>query len=323
MIKCADYNIGDDLTFQLNATLPDAITEYQTYKLVFTDSLSDGLTFNSDSVKLLVDGTEIYNANGTGTAFPDGVLNISGQTMTVTIDDVKAITGAEAGKVVSVQYTAKLNESAVLGTTGENNKAQLEYSNNPNNGGQGTGKTTETEVKVYTFGLELTKVVTYDPKDPAAVRETLAGAVFTLQNSDGKFVVVNAENKVTGWAETADEGSKLTSGADGLVKVEGLDAGTYTLTEETAPVGYNKLAAPITLVINSTIEDGVLKDMSATQNNEKTNVDDSKAIVSFDVMNSAGATLPSTGGIGTTIFYAAGIILMAGAVFFVVRRKRA
>ena len=94
--KGADYNIGDDVPFQLNATLPDAITEYQTYKLVFTDSLSDGLTFNSDSVKLLVDGTEIYNANGTGTAFPDGVLNISGQTMTVTIDDVKAITGAEA-----------------------------------------------------------------------------------------------------------------------------------------------------------------------------------------------------------------------------------
>lgn len=320
--KGDDYSIGDDVPFQLKATMPETYADYTAYKLVFEDELTSGLTFNQDSVKLFVGNTEIDNYSTI-----EGVnVVINGQKMVFTITDAKKIASIAAKNEVIVKYTAKLNDKATAGTT-DKNKATLEYSNNPNNNGEGTGKTVETEVKVYTFKLALTKVASYAEGTAEENKIKLANAEFTLKNADGKFATV-VNGKITGWV--ASNGTTLTSDVNGLINVDGLDAGIYTLTETKAPAGYNKLADPIILTITSSIgDDGILTDLKASYTADgKADVHTTGAVkdtgtVSLEVTNNSGAQLPSTGGIGTTIFYAVGIILMAGAVFFVVRRKRA
>lgn len=318
--KGDDYSIGDDVPFQLKATMPETYADYTAYKLVFEDELTSGLTFNKDSLKLFVGNTEINNYSTI-----EGVNVIfEGQKMVFTITDAKKIASIAAKNEVIVKYTAKLNNSATAGTT-DKNKATLEYSNNPNNNGEGTGKTVETEVKVYTFKLALTKVASYAEETAEENKIKLANAEFTLKNANGKFATVE-NGKITGWVDS--DGTTLISDENGLIDVDGLDAGTYTLTETKAPAGYNKLADPIILTITSSIgEDGILTELKASYTaNGKTDVHNTGAvketgIVSLEVTNNSGAQLPSTGGIGTTIFYAVGIILMAGAVFFVVRRR--
>ncbi len=320
--KGDDYSIGDDVPFQLKATMPETYADYTAYKLVFEDELTSGLTFNQDSVKLFVGNTEIDNYStieGVGVVF-------NGQKMVFTITDAKEIASIAANSEVIVKYTAKLNDKATAGTT-DKNKATLEYSNNPNNNGEGTGKTVDKEVKVYTFKLALTKVASYADGTAEENKVKLENAEFTLQKADGKFATV-ADGKITGWVDS--NGTTLTSDVNGLINVDGLDAGTYTLTETKAPAGYNKLADPIILTITSFIgDDGTLTALTASYTADgKTDVHSTGAVmgtgvVSLEVTNNSGAQLPSTGGIGTTIFYAVGIILMAGAVFFVVRRKRA
>lgn len=312
--KGNDYNIGDHVPFTLKATIPSSYADYTKYTLVFKDELSSGLTFDERSVKLLVDEEEV---SGYTPVF-------NGQIMTLSIEDAKQINAIAAGSVVSVSYTATLNEKATAGTA-DTNKATLEYSNNPNSNGEGTGKTVETEVKVYTFKLALTKVADYAEGTAEEAKIKLPNAEFTLKNDNegenkDKYAVVE-NGKITGWDET---GTTLISDENGLINVDGLDAGIYTLKETKAPAGYNLLADSITLEITSTIDgDGELTGLEATYNGDPTGASAETGVVSVEVMNNSGAQLPSTGGIGTTIFYAAGIILMAGAVFFVVRRKRA
>ena len=143
----ADYDIGDSIPFQLKATLADNVSSYTTYKVVFHDTLSKGLTYNNDA-KVYIGGTETNGFTVTATVNADGTT-----TLTVSCDDVKAL-GAGNSSVITVEYTAKLNENAVLGSAGNPNKVYLEYSNNPNKSESGenheTGKTPEDTVIVFT-----------------------------------------------------------------------------------------------------------------------------------------------------------------------------
>lgn len=323
----ADYNIGDSVPFELIGTLPSNYADYTTYNYVFTDTASTGLTFNQDSVTVsLVNGT-------TTTVIPaaDYTTAFDGQTMTVTFANLKTNTAITADSKIVVKYSATLNANAEIGLDGNENKVTLTYSNNPNTGGTGdTGKTPEDKVIVFTYELDVTKV---DGTDAA---KTLAGAEFKLYKLNGttKTYATVVNGKVTGWTETEADGTTLTSDADGLFKVAGLDDGTYYLKETKAPDGYNLLANDTKLVISATTANGqtwsgtsdpaaALTALTiAVNNGTATAGDTTTGVVGATVSNNAGSTLPSTGSIGTKVFYLLGGLIVVGTAVLLVVRKR-
>ncbi|MGM9565288.1 isopeptide-forming domain-containing fimbrial protein [Evtepia sp.] len=310
----ADHDIGDSVPFQLKATLANNVSAYKTYKVVFHDTLSKGLTYNNDA-KVYIDGEETDGFTVTPTVNADGTT-----TLTVSCDDVKAL-GAGNSSVITVEYTAKLNKNAVLGSAGNPNEVYLEYSNNPNKSEEGnneTGNTPKDVVIVFTYKTVINKV-TKNPDYAPEVEGSeeyipLTGAEFTLE----KY------NKETGEWEAItvvknDEGTTFT--------FSGLDDGKYRLTETKTPAGYNSIA-PIEFTI--TAEHDVLSDnpaLTSLSGNATTGEitftsSTTEGSLSTDVVNKAGSTLPETGGIGTTIFYVVGGILVIGAGVVLVTKKR-
>lgn len=316
----ADYNIGDTVPFELIGTLPANYADYTKYNYVFTDTASAGLTINKDSVKVYVDGTEI--TTGFTTA-------LDGQKLTVTFADLKAITSVTANSKITVKYNATLNSSAEIGLPGNPNEVYLTFSNNPNHTGTGnTGKTPTDKVIVFTYELDTTKV------DGSDSTKKLANAEFELYKtvSGTNYYAQVTDGKLTGWTTDETKATTLTSDANGLFKVAGLDDGTYYLKETKAPDGYNLLSAPVTLAITATTANGqnwtdglaasALTKLQITSDKTTTDGDTSTGIVSLNVANNSGSTLPTTGGIGTTIFTVSGVVLMiAAAVIYAAKRK--
>ena len=345
----ADYNIGDAVPFRLIGSVPD-MSRYDTYKYVFHDTLSDGLTLNQDSIKVYVasDNTGSDKAEITG-----WTKTVSGQTFTVSFADLKTVSGVSQGKYIIVEYTATLNQSAKIGLPGNSNKVYLEYSNKPDQSGSGdnnTGNTPEDEVLVFTYELDTTKISgTEYVKAPEGTADNkkdengyllddngkkiplkLDGAEFVLSRGTGdskEYVKLDGNANVIGWTKNQSEATVLKSDANGLFKVIGLDAGTYYLKETKAPAGYNLIQSEITVVITATI--GAGNDGKTTLTNLAVTADDTagtgnvdSGIVGITVANNKGATLPETGGIGTTIFYTVGGILVLVAVVLLVTKKR-
>lgn len=298
----ADHDVGDSVPFQLKATLADNVSSYTTYKVVFHDTLSKGLTYNNDA-KVYIDGTETNGFTVTATVNADGTT-----TLTISCDDVKAL-GAGNKSVITVEYTATLNNNAVLGSAGNPNKVYLEYSNNPNKSEKGdneTGTTPVDTVIVFTYKTIINKV---DGDNNA-----LTGAEFTLE----KY------NKETGeWGAItvvkSEDGTTFT--------FSGLDDGNYRLTETTTPVGYNSID-PIEFTVTAEHEtesdNPALTSLSgnATTGELTFTSNTTEGSLSADVVNKAGSTLPETGGMGTTIFYVLGGVLVLAAVVLLVTKKR-
>lgn len=247
---------------------------------------------------------------------------------------MKTVTGVSQGKYIIVEYTATLNQSAVIGLPGNSNKVYLEYSNKPDQSGSGennTGNTPEDEVLVFTYELDTTKV------DGSNTETKLRDAKFVLLNSDGTKVAKISSGKFDGWQDLPTAGSDgkiaaeswptdtiLTSNASGLFTVTGLDAGTYKLREIVAPAGYNLLKSDITVEITATIDGtpSTLTGLAVTADGTAGTGNVDSGIVGITVANNKGATLPETGGIGTTIFYTVGGILVLVAVVLLVTKKR-
>lgn len=324
-IDVADYSIGDAVPFRLIGSVPD-MSRYDTYKYIFHDTLSAGLTLNEKTIKVFLASD---NVGTNKTEITTGwTTNVSGQSFTISFTDLKLVSGVSKGMYIIVEYTATLNQSAEVGLDGNVNIAKLEYSNKPDQSGSGetgnTGNTPEDKVIVFTYELDTTKV----DGDDNAIK--LQGAEFKLKNKDEKWAIVDTDCKVTGWAESEQGGSTLTSDANGLFKVIGLDEGKYYLKETKAPAGYNLLANEITVVITATTEavwtDGqasnALTKLEVTADNIKGTGDTSTGIAGITVANNKGATLPETGGIGTTIFYVLGAVLVIGAGVLLVTRRR-
>lgn len=322
----ADYNMGDAVPFHLIGSVPD-MSRYDTYKYVFHDTLSDGLTLNENSIKVMVS----TDKTGTGaTEITGWTKEVTGQSFTISFTDLKTVTNVSQGKYIIVEYTATLNQSAVIGLNGNLNTGYLVYSNKPDQSGSGetnhTGNTPEDKVIVFTYELDTTKV---DGQDN---NQKLKDAEFKLKNAAGKWAIVNSNNKVTSWADTEEGGSKLTSDANGLFKVIGLDAGTYYLKETKAPAGYNLLTNEITVAITANTANGqnwsdyvassALTALSVTADNKSGTADATTGIAGITIANNKGATLPTTGGMGTTLFYVLGSVLVLGAVVLLVSKKR-
>ena len=318
----ADYDIGDSIPFQLKATLANNVSSYTTYKVVFHDTLSKGLTYNNDA-KVYIDGTETNGFTVTATVNADGTT-----TLTVSCDDVKAL-GAGNSSVITVEYTAKLNENAVLGSAGNPNEVYLEYSNNPNkseHGNNETGETPKDVVIVFTYKTIINKV--------DSENTPLTGAAFKLEK-----LIKGKDGAADTWTTvkefTVDETTTSFT-------FSGLDDGQYKLTETKTPAGYNTID-PIYFVIEAThdvtADAPTLKTLNAyltdANGNKQTEMKDGESVnidlgtvdltagsITTTVVNKSGSELPRTGGIGTTIFYVLGGVLVLAAVVLLVTKKR-
>ncbi len=316
----ADHAINEKFQFKLTATLPastdHAYDYYDTYAVCFKDTLSEGITYDKlDSVVINSNG-HTYDITNDTSKYTINTDNLETQNyFEVNIPDVK--TCAEGldlndGATITVTYTAHLNDKAYVntrsGSTENKNSVQLQYSNNPRPG-EYWGTTPKSEVCVYTYQLNNTKY--HDDDNPNNV---LAGAGFRLysdkacHDEDEIKLKMNDDCTYSRDFSTEGKGVEMISGQDGQFNVKGLDAGTYYLKETKTPDGYGACANK-EIVISAT-HDVNHVDLSG---NLSTTIINKKA---------GGITLPSTGGIGTTIFYVVGGGLMVAAIVLLVTKKR-
>lgn len=323
-----DAKIGDTLTFTLTSTIPD-MSAYNTYTFNFKDTLSKGLTFGQVTSVKVGDTTLTKDTDYTVTTAPAD----SGKTLlTVAMKDFKTKQQANAGKTITVTYTATLNKDAVVGGHGNTNSATIQYSNNPST--NGTGESEPSKVRVFTYGFTVDKY-TGDNYTDAATR--LAGAKFTLAPKNGdpmSFVKVkdgNATENAVYRVATDDEKASTTTTtiitpASGKVDFQGLKNGEYTLTETEAPAGYNKLASAIGVKVNGQNDgtDTTNATVTITYNNDNGSVYGEHASNGvIPVRNKSGVTLPGTGGMGTIAFTVIGVLVIALGVAWTLKRKNA
>ena len=332
----ADCNIGDAVEFLLIGSVPD-MSRYDTYEYIFHDTLSAGLTAPvQGEIKVYLSADQVVDTNDAEVTSSFDIT-VNGQEITVSCADLKTVNGIDNASYVIVKYSAVLNANAEIGLDGNTNTVKLEYSNKPDQSGSGdnnTGNTPEDKVIVFTYELDTTKVdgQNHDTK--------LKDAKFVLLNFDATKVAKITNSKFDGWQNLPTAGADgkitwadntvLTSDTNGLFKVAGLDEGTYKLREIVAPAGYNMLKDDITVVITATTSttwDGVnsgdaLTNLAVTADGTAGTGDTGTGIAAITVANNAGSTLPSTGGMGTTIFYVLGSILVVGAVVLLVTKKR-
>lgn len=349
----ADWDIGDSVPFKLIGSIPD-MTAYDTYEYIFNDTLSKGLTLQEDTIKVYIAVNKNDEVGGYTalTAGEDYTLTLNdvengGGSFSIAFDDLKnaPYVGQGDRHFVIVTYDATLNANAEIGLDGNPNSVDLQFSNDPN--GDGLGRTTEDTVIVFTYELDGTKV------DGENEDTKLEGAEFVLFNG-GHTRVAHIENgKLVGWValpggydsdtyqqipyetwETFNRTTNviMTSAAEGVFGVSGLDDGTYHLMEIKAPNGYNLLEGDVQLVIEATTVNG--QNWNGAANTALTaltiNVANEGAVngktdtgaVNVTVRNNQGATLPETGGMGTTLFYIIGGLLVVGAGILLVVRIR-
>lgn len=322
----ADHAINEKFQFQLIAKLPAskdngrAYDYYHEYAVCFNDTLSGGITFdNLDKVEIAnVDGDDPKEIADTYYELDKAGLREAGQqsSFKLSIADVKKCADAARlnlndGATITVTYTAHLNDKAYVNTasgdTKNNNSVFLQYSNNPIN--TSVGQTPESKVCVYTYQLNNTKHQNTE-HGPA-----LAGAGFKLysdaecNNEVGLYQKDGFYYPIKDAPDKDKEPVEMKSAEDGTFNVKGLDAGTYYLKETNTPAGYSA-CKNIKIVI------------SATHNEYNVSLS-GESNLKNDIINKAGGiTLPSTGGIGTTIFYVVGGGLMVAAIVLLVTKKR-
>lgn len=320
-----DAKIGDTLTFTLTSTIPD-MSAYNTYTFNFKDTLSKGLTFGQVTSVKVGDTTLTKDTDYTVTTAPAD----SGKTLlTVAMKDFKTKQQANAGKKITVTYTATLNKDAVVGGAGNVNSATIQYSNNPST--NGTGESEPSKVRVFTYGFTVDK---YTGKNYDDTATRLAGAEFTLAHKGGtaiSFVKVadsatqNAVYRVAK-ADEAGATTTITTPANGKVDFRGLENGEYTLTETKAPAGYNKLASAIGVKVDG--QNNGTDTTHATvvikyDNNNGSVYDQTASNGVIPVQNKPGVVLPGTGGMGTIAFTVIGVLVIALGVAWTLKRKNA
>lgn len=316
----ADYSIGDAVHFKLIGSVPD-MSQYSTYKYTFHDTLAKSLTVPAET------NVKVYmSSNKAGSGKQDITSNftvaVSGQEITVHTNDLKAIDGISAGKYILVEYSAVLNSNAAINNDnvadtdkGNINKVYLTYSNNPRDNSE-VGQTPEDTVIVFTYKIEATKV---DGETNKALKD-VTFRIYKMIGDEKRYAQV-ADGKLKDWVTTANDDCVLTSGEGGKFSLAGLDDGTYFIEEITPLPGYNSID-PVEIKINGNTNNGQSGNGATS---ELTSVKFTVGKTTADaitIVNNAGTTLPSTGGMGTTVFYVVGGGLMAVAVVLLVTKKR-
>lgn len=341
--ESADHAINETFQFKLVATIPinDDLAAYDTYSLVFHDKMSAGVTFeNIDSVKIT--SATLTGENAIELTADDyeenasAAANKAGLEWELSIDDVKPLVndnglGEEGADVevfgkevitVEVVYNAHLNENAIVtNVDGDNlevnrNDVRLMYSNNPDSTGTGTsglGETPEDIVWVFTYDVENTKY-----KVSVADGNELPDAGFTLYTDSNKTTAVKLIDNGDGSYTVADQSSttaitEMFSNEAGIFNIKGLDAGTYYLSETTVPRDYNQ-ADDITITIDAVhVENaaGTAANLTLTEDHGKN-----------DIVDTKNSSLPSTGGMGTTLFVVGGGVTAVAAGIYLISKKR-
>ena len=316
----ADHAINEEFKFKLTATLPASNVHvydyYDKYTVIFNDTLSEGITFDR------LDTVEI--TNGTTSQVIDSnkyTLYEKQPYLTLGIDDVKTCASGlnlNDGATITVTYTAHLNDKAFVNTTSgsstENkNSVQLQYSNNPKDSEAYWGFTPESEVRVYTYQLNNTKY-----RDDDTTGNELAGAGFRLYSDEActpeqEVKLYKKDNfyyPIKDATDKAQDAVEMFSDEHGQFNVKGLDAGTYYLKETNPPAGYSACPDKKIVISATHTEYNVNLSGESNLNNKIINI------------KAGGITLPSTGGIGTTLFYVVGGGLMVAAIVLLVTKKR-
>ncbi|MDD5907688.1 MAG: SpaH/EbpB family LPXTG-anchored major pilin [Clostridia bacterium] len=287
-----DADIGQTVNFKSTITAQAGAENY-----VFHDTMSAGLTYTGVT-GITLNGTTVDASNYTVTA-----PAADGDTFDVTFTQAFCDT-LKANDQIVISYTATLNENAVIAGAGNPNTSKVSYGDSSN-----TKYTPDSQTKTYTWDVDVFKYTMNSNTETA-----LAGATFTLsKNADGSnpIALVSEGNNVYRVAKTGETGTvtEITTDATGKFTIKGLDADTYYLTETAAPAGYNKLAGPVTIVIG---ENGVVNGTTGAP----------QSVNEVKVLNQSGTELPSTGGMGTTVFYVLGGVLVVGAVVLLITKKR-
>lgn len=345
----SDHNIGDTVNYTIVATIDPNMAQYDptTYKYIITDTLSKGVVYDLDPTNGALEaftgdnvaqveakmGLTIVDDEGTDISkyftvdlLSDDDLD-NGFTFTITGNTEGENKWADSGKTgkVTVKYKAIVNKFAVVGGEGNPNEVDLEFSNNPTT--NSTGETPKDIVTSFTYQLNVTKV------DGNNEEITLKDARFALyrlvDDPDGgqkkEYVLIDDDKKVSGWQETLPTDGNIVTDDNGKMSVIGLDAGVYYLTECVAPDGYNLLDGDVKITIDAEYStDGkTIEKLTVTVGEgEPTDGIKEDGVLEITVTNFSGVELPSTGGIGTTIFYALGGLLAVGAAVFLVTKKR-
>lgn len=313
----ADYDIGDTIPFKLTGTVASNYVDYKgKYYFAFHDTEEEGLTFDATSVKVYVDNGGVESTEPIDRTYYNVVSNpADGCTFDVIFENLKGISSVVAGSKIRVEYNSTLNDKAVLGNEGNVNTGKLEFSNNPNSNQEGkpdTGETPDDSVIVFTYKVVVNKV--------DAEGNPLKGARFTLTKK-----LAGGGTKVIQTITILDENTTS-------FEFKGLDDGNYILTETETPSEYNSIE-PIEFTVNAdhtitwdgTNRNQVLKSLTGNKVSGEITLTPNvtKGSLTTNIKNKKGSTLPSTGGIGTTIFYVVGAILMVGAAVLLITKRRA
>ena len=310
-----DFNVGDTVTFTITGKVPD-YTGFATYTYEITDKMTDGLTFKKGTLKVNIGGQDVTVGNDTYTLTDPGESDNFTFKLTIKVKNYKV------GDNIVVTYDATVNDQAIAKIS--NNHAVLKYSNNPNT--EELGESVPKKVKVYNSKIEIVKYQTGDES------KKLPGATFVLYKRgaetdtkqdgvDYDTVTANGTTKyyprnyyryieatpIEGakvqWVTDKNQANTETTDNNGAASFKGLANGTYYLLETKAPAGYNQMTEAKDVQVNGGDTEAQLS-------------------VKAEVANSTGAVLPSTGGMGTTVFYVLGAVLVLGAGVLLVTKKR-
>ena len=290
--------VGDEVTYTITGpTVPNYDEAYNetTLKYEITDTLSTGLTFAKDKADLKVYTTDV---NSPLVEDRDYTFEYDSTANKITISLILSKIRDLKGEAIHVKYTVTVNENAVVGSDGTINKAEVEYTNNPDGITDGSKK----EVKVYSFKIKINK-----KKDNGS---PLKGATFGLYRD----------------AACADKIAEATSSDDGVINfgdASKLAAGTYYLKELQAPSGYSALTSVVKVVISTaTPNDNTTYDFKYSMNEGEENNVGEDGVISLDITNNKGFNLPATGGMGTYLFTIGGLVIMAGAALLLIASKK-
>lgn len=326
--------VGDTVYFKLTASLHAFAKDYSKYYFRFDDTLPAGLTYKGVALSVQ-SGTTTYPVST-----PYYSVSESGNVLSVTVQDIHSMINAATGSPTTlsdkiiVEIETTVNETVTIGKEGNVNKAKLYFSNDPNSDYNGTGipaslgHTKEAQAAVYSYQINVTKVDAADANTKLEDAEFIVG----YNNGDNTYTWYVDENKngvVDGTTSSEENATRFISDENGQLMIKGLKSGTYHIREKAAPAQYNLLTTDIIVIYSGSLsqDTGLINALTITSasgaSHYSTDLDSGS--INLTVTNTKGATLPTTGGIGTTIFYIVGgvLVLGAGAAFVMKRRNEA